>query len=205
MAIEEQSQPLSRFESAFIEHYISCWNAAESYRQAGGKSNRPEQRGYQILKRDAIKARVDARLKELSMEANEALERLAEQARLNPAQFFFFGWEPVMKAGKPLVDATGQPVMEYVKTGINWKAVQERGHLIKGIEYNQRGQVILKFHDSQRALELIGKNLKLFSEVIDINALGLNIKAYVGVSPEDWDGPAHSQEEPNTEYGNPEP
>lgn len=195
MAIEEQSQPLSRFESAFIEHYISCWNAAESYRQAGGKSNRPEQRGYQILKRDAIKARVNARLKELSMEANEALERLAEQARLNVSEFFYFDWEPVIgKDGQPKMDPTGKVIKEYVKTGINWQVVRARGHLIKGIEYNQRGQVILKFHDSQRALELIGKNLKLFSEVVDINALGLLVKAYVGVSPDDWD------EAPNTEH-----
>jgi len=205
MAIEEKSelQPLTRFETAFVEHYISTWNAALAYRMVGGKSKtRSDVQGFRILQRPHIKARIETRLQELSMEANEALERLAEQARLNPAEFFFFEMVPVVDSNhQPIIDPkTGKPEMALQKTGINWAAVQKRGYLVKGIEYDRRGNVILKFHDSQRALELIGKNLKLFTEGLDLSVLVKGLKAYVGISPEDWDELTPAEPPTNTEY-----
>jgi hypothetical protein len=98
-----------------------------------------------------------------------------------------FEMKPVLDdAGNQVNGPDGQPLQRQEYTGINWQMVIERGYLIKGIEYDRRGNVIIKFHDSQNALIHIGKHLKLFSEQIDLNMLSA-LKAYVGISPDDWD------------------
>lgn len=224
MAEDKSNQPLTRLETAFVEFYISTWNAALAYRKAGGKGKNTDQIGSIMANRPHVKARIDARLSEMAMGANEALQRLADQAQLNPAEFFYFEYVPALDAagkvkldpktikpkldpltGQPLIDpktgnpvmdlTTGEPLMVLKQAGINWEMVRERGHLIKGIEHDRRGNVILKFHDAQAALALIGKNRKLFTDVVDLNALGVTVKAYVGISPDDWDEPPHTEHE----------
>lgn len=90
---------------------------------------------------------------ETSMQTDEVIKRFTDQASFNPADFFIFEDDP----------DTG----ELVATGINWRVFRERGHLVKKLSYDRKGRPVLEFHDSQRALELIGKSQAMFVERVD--------------------------------------
>lgn len=170
---------LNRREQVFVDCYLKTWKASEAARLAGYKG-RADVAGARVMAKPKIRAMIEERISESAMGANEALKRLAEQARLNAADFFFFEMQDVIDP------ATGDLIQRPVMTAINWQAVIERGHLVKGVKYDRRGNVILEFHDAQTALLHIGKNLKLFSDQIDLNMMNA-VKAYIGISPDDWD------------------
>lgn len=140
---------LTRKQKVFIEKYLECWNATRAATEAG--YGHPGPAGARMLARADVKAAIAARMKEMAMPADEVLKRLAEQAALNPADFFIFTTEP---SGK-------------VTTEINWAEFKRRGHLVKGLEWSRTGQPVLKFHDAQAALGLIGKSQALFVEKVD--------------------------------------
>lgn len=181
-----------------MEGYCTYWDAQRAAIDAGYSEATAKAKSYQFIKRPEIQEAISARLRYMAMGADEALKRLADQARINPTEFYTV--DKVISRdinGVPILDSEGNPKVE-TRLLINWEAVFSRGHLIKGIEYDRRGNVVLKFYDAQSALALIGKNLKLFSEVIDINAMGLLVKAYVGISPDDWDeAPQAEENEPS--------
>jgi hypothetical protein len=181
-----QERKPTKKERRFIDVYLETWNGTEAARQAGYSS--PRKLAYQVINRPHVQAAINAQLKESAMQADEALKRLADQARLNVADFYIFEMVDTLDDdGNPVIDpVTGEVKQHPVNKGINWQAVIEKGHLVKGIDYDRRGNVVLKLHDSQNALIHIGKHLKLFVDTIDLNFLNA-LKAYIGVSPDDWD------------------
>lgn len=180
-------RPLTPREKLFVETYLRTWSGSEAARAVGFKS-RPDVAGTRVLSRPQVRAQIAERIKEEAMEAGEALKRLAEQARLNPADFYTFETRPVMDVkGDPVLDDDGNIVTK-TEAVINWDAVRERGYLVKGLEYDRRGNLLIRFHDAQNALIHIGKHLKLFSDQVDLNLVNA-VKAYIGISPDDWDEP----------------
>jgi len=109
----------------------------------------------------------------LSMQTNEVVTRLTQQAQLNASDFFTF-----------ITRKNGEREM----TGINWAMVEEKGYLVKALKYDRQGRPMVEFYDPQRALELIGRSQGVFIDVLkaDVNS---EIKGYVGISPDDWDKP----------------
>jgi len=63
---------------AFVEHYLACWNASEAARRAGYKQRNE---GHRLLTNADIQAHIKERLAEVTMSADEVLQRLAEIAR----------------------------------------------------------------------------------------------------------------------------
>lgn len=74
---------LSNKQRAFIEEYLTCWNATEAARRAGynGDDNSLRVIGWKNLTKVAIVARVQERIAEKAMKADEVLARIAEIAR----------------------------------------------------------------------------------------------------------------------------
>ncbi len=173
---------LSAKERIFVFYYLQTWNHVLANKEAGYKSGAKKR-----FEQPHIQAAITERMKTISMRADEAIYRLTEQARINPAEFYLYDKiELKDKNGNPVRDSKGAPVVCLQPVAIDWELVQARGHMVKGIKYDRHGRPILEFHDAQAALTLIGRHEKLFTDQIDINAL-TSIKAYVGISPDDWD------------------
>ena len=66
--------PLTTKRIAFVEHYLSCWNATEAARRVGYAH--PNMAGPRLMVDDGIKAYVEARLTEIAMSADMVLARL---------------------------------------------------------------------------------------------------------------------------------
>jgi len=71
--------PLTNKRIAFVEHYLSCWNASEAARRAGYKQAHSQ--GPRLLENVDVQAYVKARLAESAMCADEVLSRLTEIGR----------------------------------------------------------------------------------------------------------------------------
>ena len=134
---------------AFVEHYLACWNASEAARRAG-YAHRSE--GPRLLSNADIQSHIKERLTEITMGADEVLQRLAEKARFDVGPF-------VYRRGM-----TDELVIE-------WEKLVELGltHLVKSVYPTQHGTRI-EFHDPERALELIAKHLGLFVERVELDA-----------------------------------
>lgn len=113
-----------------------------------------------------IQAQMRVRLTALGMQSDEVIKRLTDQAALNAARFFEFK-----------TNDEGRLVM----AGVDWAMVQQYGHLVKKISYSRQGQVMLEFHDAQKALELLGKALGLFVDKVDVrtSAQMLDVHLYL--------------------------
>lgn len=122
-------------EQMFVEAYLQTWNGAEAARRAGYKH--PDRLGSRKLKKPEIRDAIRVRMKAVAMDTDEALARLAEQARASLSDFIFQA-------------ANG-------KVGINWTAVRQRGHLLKAIKPTRAG-ITLEMIDQQAALRDILKH-----------------------------------------------
>jgi len=78
------------------------------------------------------------------MSAEECLQRLAAQSRSDVSEFINQGG------------------------GIDWEKVKAKGYLVKRVKHNKGQNSEIELHDSQRALELIGKHHRLFADRLEI-------------------------------------
>ncbi len=149
---------LSAKRRMFIEAYLATWSMSEAARRAGYKH--AWEMGHRLFKDPEIAAAIEERIKTAAMGANEALARLAEQARVNIGDFFR------LKNGSD---------SEYE---LDMEAVKARGHLIKSIKSTPYGPV-LELHDGQTALITIAKHLHLLTERVDLTSGGKPIRFVV--------------------------
>lgn len=122
----------------FVEEYLKCWNATEAARRAGYKF--PNRQGPRLLSFVGIKEKINQRLKEKVMSADEVLLRLAEQARADISEFVG------------------------IRGAIDWIAVQEKGHLIKKIIHRQGQHSSIELYDAQAALALLARHHGLLTD-----------------------------------------
>ena len=148
-------------QKVWLEAYLRTWNATEAARIAGYKH--PRQMGYENLSKPYIREEINRRISEIVISADKVLLRLGQQAEASIAEF---------------IDIKGDSFW------INLENVKRFGHLIKKIRHTKYG-IEIELHDSQRALELIGKHYALFTERIELSG-EVEIKGYLNVSPDDW-------------------
>jgi phage terminase small subunit len=82
-------------ERLFVEHYLACWNATEAARRAGYSQRSARSIGSENLTKPNIRTRIEERLSEAAMGANEVLARLAEHARGSMGDFLRIDEEEV--------------------------------------------------------------------------------------------------------------
>lgn len=171
MVDEQQPRRLTKKQLVFVEEYLKDFNGTQAAIRAGYSRRSAHNQGQRMVKNDEVKSYIRARLDELQMGADEVLKRLAEQARNNPAEFMLFETDP----------QTDDPQTEEIRySGINWAAVQKRGHLVKGLKFDRRGNPMLEFHDAQAALEKIGRYHGLFIDRTDLTSGGKPIHVTIG-------------------------
>lgn len=154
---------LTNRQRLFIEEYLVSWNASDAARRAGykGAANAV---GSRMLANDSIREAISARMAEKAMKADENLQRLSDQARINISEF-------VSEKTRYVYDKDGNEIGEYQVFELNWDQVKKRGHLIKSITNTQWGPRI-ELYDGQTALIQIGKALGVLTERVDFTSKG---------------------------------
>jgi len=132
----------------FVEAYLRTFQKTTAAKEAGYYGTTQE--ATRLLALPKVQEYIAKRMSELAMQADEALYRLAEQARMSIADFIME--DPNSPDGFTL----------------NWETIRARGHLIKSIRSGRSGPVI-ELHDGQKALELIGRNLGLFVDKVQVD------------------------------------
>lgn len=137
---------------AFIEHYLTCWNATEAARRAGYSAKTAQEQGSRLLSNVIVEAAIDARITELKAGADEVLLRLADHARSTVEDF---------------IDDAGE---------VNVAAARERRklHLVKKLKQNVRydkdgGRTVtteIELHDAQAATVQLGRALGVFVDKV---------------------------------------
>lgn len=134
---------LTKKQQVFAEEFLRTWKPADAARAAGYKHTST---GNKMLRSPLVAEYVNRRMTEISMETDEVLTRLTQQARVNIGDFLIFDGDDIK---------------------INQKAVKEYGYLIKGLTYSRHGKPNLLLHDAQAALTLIGKARRMFVDQIE--------------------------------------
>lgn len=148
---------LTNKQAAFVEHYLSCWNGAKAARRAGYSQKTAREIARQNLTKPLIREAIDARLETLKMGSDEVLSRLSEMARADIGDFLVLNTQDI-------------GIGSITSIALNARAFQEKGYLVKSIKDTKDG-IHFTMHDSMRALELIGKHHKLFSDLTEHSGL----------------------------------
>lgn len=156
---------LSKKQTAFVEFYLTHWNATKAAILAGYSERSARSIGSENLTKPDIQEAIQERLTELKMGADEVLTRLTDHARGSIAAFIDIS-EPDAKveAAKNMDEAHAV----YSGWRLNLAAAKEADklHLIKKLKSGQWGPEI-ELHDSQAALQLLGKHHKLFADRVE--------------------------------------
>lgn len=140
---------LTNKQEVFINEYLKCFNATKAAKAAGYSDKTAYSSGQRLLKQDEIAARVRERLSESAMDANEVLYHLAQIARGDMDDIVdYLGNLDLMKA------------RDLGKTNLI-KRVRQRS---TKSENSDTTETETEAYDRLKALELIGKHLKLFTE-----------------------------------------
>lgn len=149
-------------QQAFIEHYLACWNATEAARRAGYSEKSARKQGSRMSTNVDIQTRIQARLAELKMGADEVLTRISDTARGTIADFIDIP-EPSDDS-----DQAGNMIeAKAIASGwrLNLAKAKEANklHLIKKLKAGQWGPEI-ELYDAQAAQQLIARHHGLFVE-----------------------------------------
>ena len=148
----------------FAEGYLETLNATEAARRAGykGNDNVLAGVGHDNLRKPKIRTYIDERLKEKVMSAEEALTLLSQQAKGVDVTQFVEMREFYER------DDQGDLVLADERLHIDLDKIREMGlgHLIKGISQTSGG-IRVQWVDPQKALELMGRYHKLFTDRVE--------------------------------------
>ena len=127
----------------FVEAYLRTWNASEAARQAGYLGD-AAQNGWRLLQHPEIQGQIRERLAAMTLQADEVLARIADQARGDMGDFITIGDD-------------GQARLDLAKA-------ERKGvtHLIKRLRQQASGGWDIELYDAQSALALLARHLQLF-------------------------------------------
>ena len=152
-------------QKVFVQRYTTHWNGARAAREAGYSGKTARQMARENLTKPYIRAQIQSKLKEMAMDSDEVLARLAEIARGSVDTFVV-----VNDDGFAALDFSGDAneSMHLIKK-IKSKRTRRAGTDEKGKPFPWEDEnVEIEIHDPQRALELLGKYHKLFNDKLEV-------------------------------------
>lgn len=158
MTIETETYDWSQhkftdLERLYVMEYLVDKNKKQACIRAGYKAKNAEKMGWQVHSRphiqDAIEWHLVRMLKKIEITADRVLQEIAMTAFLDPREAF---------KGNTNIDVDKMP--EHVARAID--SIQ--------IRYLENGDVVhnVQFNPKMKGLELLGKNLKLFTDKIEV-------------------------------------
>lgn len=159
---------LSKKRQAFVEVYLTCWNAAEAARAADYSEKTARQQGSRLLTNVDVQAAIAQRLAELKIHADEVLVRLTEHARGSMADFL-------------VIPDKGDAKLDL-------KAAAKKGklHLVKKFKRTtgEHGTSIeFELYDAQAALNTLARHHKLLTDKVELTDWRKEAEA-LGVDPD---------------------
>jgi phage terminase small subunit len=149
---------------AFVEAYLETLNGTEAARRANykGKDATLSAVAYENLRKPHIRERIDERLAEMAMSANEVLARLTKQA--DPPDVTEFTKLKELYE----YDSDGQRYLVGLALTLDLDQIQKLGlgKQIKRLKQTSGGLEI-EWYDAQSALIQLGKYHKLFTEKVE--------------------------------------
>lgn len=138
---------LTQNERSFIANYLRHFDYVKAYEEAGYKKQTPFgtiSAAREVLSRPTVMAAIADFLSINIMSREEVLTRLTEQARNTHAQYF--------------TEDGSVDLVTLIQDG--------KAHLIKSVKPTRYG-VEVEFMDGQKALEMMGRHHKLFTDRIE--------------------------------------
>lgn len=160
---------LSERHKAFVEEYLSCFNATEAYARVWRPAKRPSAaaNGYKMLRNPDVAEAISQRLSETAMTADEVLMRLAAHARGDMGDYLTTTGELDLSviAGNIQAEAESEQVQAKPpnkKTGLLKKITQKRTRRT-GESFDVEEIVTsIELYDAQSALKILGDHHGLF-------------------------------------------
>lgn len=151
--------PINDRQQRFVDEYLLDLNATKAAERAGYRQ--PGNQGHRLLKNDDIRAAIDAAMAKRSDETGITAKRVLEEL----AKLGFASIEKYVDTslGKPHIDfsaLTADQLAAVAQIETEEVDVGDGPTILKAK---------FKLHDKLRALELIGKHLGMFKEVVDLN------------------------------------
>lgn len=156
--VNTRPQKLTARQRLFVFNYLQTWNATLAAEKSGYKN--PNILGPRQLTKPLVKAEIEKFLVEHKIKAEEVIMRMQQMSMTSVAEFLKFREDVV----NPV---TGEKKIEY--DGINWEAVKEKGYLVKAIRYTRQGVPYIELHDTQLALDRLGRHFGVFTENAGLN------------------------------------
>jgi len=145
---EPRERPLTPRQQMFVAYYLTSRNATQAAIQAGYSAKTAEQIGHQLLKKTSVQAAIDAKTMEmvsdLKWDVHRTLLEITRMANVDPK---------VYEGVTCPADVARLP--------------EDARRAIVGWGWDRNGNFTLKFA-KERSLEMLGRHLKLFTDVVEI-------------------------------------
>lgn len=163
---KSKKRALNDRQRAFVEHYLTCWNASEAARRAGYRK-KANVVGAELVANSSIRAEIENRLSTLHMGADEVLARLADHARGDISHFVV-----TRKDGEFGFDFSSEDAQAHLYL---IKKMKQKRRLIHRKDDDPIEEIETEFelHDPQSALVQLGRHHKLFTDKVDVEHGGI--------------------------------
>jgi len=145
---EPRERPLTPRQQMFVAYYLTSRNATQAAIQAGYSAKMAGKIGSQLLGKSGIKAAINAatieRVDRLKWDADRTLLEITRMANVDPK---------VYESVTCPADIANLP--------------EDARRAIVGWGWDRNGNFVLKFA-KERSLEMLGRHLKLFTDVVEI-------------------------------------
>jgi hypothetical protein len=178
---------LTKRRRLFVERYLETWNAADAAVAAGYSVRSRHEMGHRLLKDPIVAEAIRLRIETQCMTADEALTRLAEQARGDIGQFFKITerWTQFPLPTEEIIKEERRSVLvkkrnteqtfylvRSVVLDVSTLKDPSKSHLVKKLVVNPKQGLSLELYDAQAALTQIGRVHALFKDNLDMTSKG---------------------------------
>lgn len=165
---------LNKKRQAFVKEYIVDLNATQAAIRAGYSKNRAREIGYQLLRdervQEEIQKEVAKRFEKAEINADRVLNQLVKQAFADMKDMVT--WEEKTMVTDVQEEDGVKVITRTIYPSVRLKEMDEvDGTLITEIQETKDG-IKFKRADPQKALELLGKYLELFTDKKSIHLTG---------------------------------
>ena len=122
--------------------------------------------GHYLLKNVNVRAAIKEAYRQLGMDQDEVVGRLAEYVRANPENFFDSKWR------------------------IKRSELKKRGHLVRKLKAPSKGRPAeIEMHDGMAALVHIGRSIGMFADKLELGCIGGGpLQIQLSVAPKEITG-----------------
>ena len=162
-----EKNALSIGDRAVLIEYLQCFNTTEAWKRIHPRAKRESamRLGSRWLSKVEVQVAIREHFKAKQMDADEVLGRLGEHARASQEPFI-----KITNDGFVYFDFSNPEAKKYLHLIKKIKTKRQRRVDGRGAsaEVWEDEWVEVELHDQQRALELIGKHLKLFADRLEV-------------------------------------